>query len=146
MVDLLETRIQTRQRVQPDDTNNYGSVHGGMVMLWMDEAAALSAIRFTGEWCVTAHVDAIDFLAPVPSGDTLYLDAYVYRAGRTSCSVRLRAYHEDPKTGDRVRTTDSNFVFVAVDEERNPVAVPELTSESEEAKQLRQAALDAHGE
>jgi uncharacterized protein (TIGR00369 family) len=146
MVDLLETRIETRQRVQPDDTNNYGSVHGGMVMLWMDEAAAMSAIRFTGEWCVTAHVDAIDFHAPVPSGDTLYLDAYVYDSGRTSCKVRLRAYHEDPKTGARTETTDSNFVFVAIDEDQRPVAVPKLTCESEAAERLQKDAMEAHGE
>lgn len=146
MVDLLETRMETRQRVQPDDTNNYGSAHGGMVMLWMDEAAAMSAIRFTGEWCVTVHVDGIDFHAPVPSGDTLYLDAYVYKAGRTSCSVRLRAYHENPKTGERIETTDSKFVFVAVDEDQNPIPVPELTDESNEATRLRQDAIDAHGD
>lgn len=145
MVDLLETRIQTRQRVQPDDTNNYGSAHGGMVMLWMDETAAMSAIRFASEWCVTARVDAIDFRAPIPSGDTLYLDAYVYESGRTSCKVRLRAYHEDPKTGERTETTDSRFVFVAIDENRDPIAVPNLETESEEAETLRRDALEAAG-
>lgn len=145
MVDLLDTRMETRQRVQPNDTNNYGTAHGGVVMLWMDEAAALSAIRFTGEWCVTAHVDAIDFHAPVPSGDTLFLDAYVYDAGRTSCKVRLRAYHEEPKTGERVETTDSRFVFVAVDDDRSPVPVPELTWESEKAERLREDAIEAVG-
>jgi acyl-CoA hydrolase len=146
MVDLLDTRMETRQRVQPDDTNNYGSAHGGMVMLWMDEVAAMSAIRFAGEWCVTVHVDAIDFRAPVPAGDTLYLDAYVYEAGRTSCSVRLRAYHENPKTGDRTETTDSQFVLVAVDENSDPVSVPELTCERDAEKRLREAAIEAHGE
>lgn len=145
MVDLLETRIETRQRVQPDDTNNYGTAHGGTVMRWMDEAAALSAIRFAGEWCVTAHVDAIDFDAPVPAGDTLYLDGYVYDAGRTSCSVRLRASHEDPKTAERTLTTDSRLVFVAVDDEQTPVAVPELTCEGETARELREAAREAVG-
>ncbi|MFQ3319121.1 MAG: acyl-CoA hydrolase [Natronomonas sp.] len=146
MVELRETRIQTRQRVQPDDTNNYGSAHGGMVMLWMDEAAAMSAIRFTGEWCVTAHVDGIDFRAPVPSGDTLYLDAYVYDAGRTSCKVRLRAYHEDPKTGSRTETTDSTFVFVAVDDNREPMPVTTLECSSEESEQLRAEAFAAFEE
>lgn len=146
MVDLLETRIRNRRRVQPNDTNNYGTAHGGRVMLWMDEAAALSAIRFSGEWCVTAHVDAIDFHAPVPSGDTLFLDAYVYDAGRTSCTVRLRAFHEDPRSGDRTQTTDSRFVFVAVDDDRRPVPVPDLTCGDDAAERLRAEAEAAVGE
>lgn len=143
MVELRETHIETRHRVQPDDTDDVGTAHGGVVMLWMDETAALSAIRFTGEWCVTAHVDAIDFSAPIPGGDTVYLDAYVYEAGRTSCKVRLRAYHDRPKTGEGTKTTDARFVFVAVDDDHRPTPVPDLAVAGEESERMQAEAFAA---
>lgn len=143
MVDLANSRVQNRHRIQPNDTNHYGTAHGGVVMLWMDETAALSAVRFAGEWCVTAHIHDVDFFTPVPAGDTLFLDAYVYAAGQTSCTIRLRAYREDPKTGDRELTTDSQFVFVAVDEERQTVSVPALETPTDEEAALQTDAIAA---
>jgi acyl-CoA hydrolase len=75
-------------------------------------------------------------------GDTALIEAYVYRAGRTSVSVRLRAYREDLRTGEREPTTESYFVYVAVDEDGEPTAVPELGIESEDDERLREAALE----
>jgi len=57
--------------------------------------------------------------------------------------VRLRAYREDPWTGEREETTNSFFVFVAVDEDGKPEPVPELTVDSDRGKKLRAGALDA---
>ena len=44
--------------------------------------------------------------------------------------------------GDRERTTDSHFVFVAVDESGTPVEVPDLAADSERCRRLRSEALE----
>lgn len=142
MASITETHMENRERIQPNDTNNHGSAHGGNIMRWMDELGAMSAMRHAGETCVTAHVSDLDFRRPVPRGDTAVISAYAYATGKTSIRVRVRAYHENPRTGDREQTTDSYFVFVAIDESGTPTDVPELTVETERGERLRDAALD----
>ncbi|MFP9190425.1 acyl-CoA thioesterase [Natronosalvus vescus] len=141
MTDLLETLIENREMVQPTHANNLETTHGGNVMLWMDEIGAMSAMRFSGETCVTARVDRMNFERPIQVGDVAFISAYVYDAGRTSAKVRLRTYREDLRTGDREKTTESVFTFVAIDEDRKPTPVPELTVSTDRGEQLRQEAL-----
>ena len=69
------------------------------------------------------------------------IEAYVYDAGRTSVKVRIKAFREDPKTGEREMTTESYFVYVAIDENHDPSPVPELTVASDEGERLREDAL-----
>ncbi|WP_066411722.1 acyl-CoA thioesterase [Halorubrum aethiopicum] len=143
MPSVSDTYIENRQRVQPTHTNNYASAHGGNVVKWMDEVGAMSAMRHAGETCVTARINELDFKRPIPQGDTCVIESYVYAAGRTSVRVRLRAFRESPRTGERELTTDSYFVFVAVDAEGSPTPVPELTVDGERCRELRDDALAA---
>ncbi|WP_200530201.1 acyl-CoA thioesterase [Halorubrum sp. LN27] len=143
MPTVSDTYIENRQRVQPTHTNNYESAHGGNVVKWMDEIGAMSAMRAAGETCVTAKINGLDFKRPVPQGDTCIVESYVYAVGRTSLRARIRAFRESPRTGERELTTESYFVFVAVDADGDPTPVPELTVEGERCRELRDAALAA---
>jgi acyl-CoA hydrolase len=142
MPSISDTYIENRQRVQPTHTNNYSAAHGGNIVKWMDEVGAMSAMRHAGETCVTARINELNFERPVPQGDTCVVDSYAYAAGQTSIKVRLRAFRESPRTGEREQTTDSYFVFVAVDEQNTPTPVPELTVDSERCRELREAAIE----
>lgn len=135
-----DTHIVNCHRVQPNHANNYNSAHGGIVMKWMDEIGAMSAMRFAGEACVTAAMDGLDFTRPIPVGDTALIEAYVCDSGRSSVDVRVRAEREDPKSGETQRTTDAHFVFVAIRDDR-PVGVPDLTVETAEDERLRAEAV-----
>ncbi len=59
--------------------------------------------------------------------------------------MRLRAAREDPRTGATEQTTESYAVYVAIDEDRNPVAVPALTVAGPEGERLRDRALAGEG-
>lgn len=147
MPDLLDTRLENRWLVYPNHANNIGSVHGGYVMMWMDQLGAMSAMRFAGRACVTARFDQINFERPVDIGDITVIEAYVYAGGRTSVRVRLRASREDPRTGETVSTAESYAVYVAIDEDRRPVEIGrELTTESGEAVELQRAAVEGDHE
>ncbi|WP_207589224.1 hotdog domain-containing protein [Halomontanus rarus] len=143
MTDLMETFIENREMVQPNHGNMLETAHGGNVMKWMDEVGAMSAMRFAGETCVTARVNQMNFERPIPVGDTAFINAYVYDAGTSSVKVRIRTYREDLRTHEKEMTTESYFVFVAIDDERTPTPVPELTVDSETGKRLRAEALEA---
>ncbi len=140
MPTLLETRIENRFRVQPHHANNHQTLHGGNLMKWLDEVGAMSAMRFAGETCVTAQVNRLDFSRPIGIGDTALVEAYVYDAGRTSVKVAIRAWREEPRTGETEVTTESTFTFVAVDEDGSAVPVPEFTVETDEGERLRERA------
>ncbi|MFP8890996.1 acyl-CoA thioesterase [Natrialbaceae archaeon A-CW2] len=143
MPTLLDTHIVNRFRVQPNHANNNETLHGGNLMKWLDEVGAMSAMRFAGQTCVTARVNELDFSRPIGIGDTALVEAYVYEAGTSSVRVRIRAWREEPRTGESEETTESSFTFVAIGEDGKPTPVPELTVESEEGKQLQERALEA---
>ncbi len=138
---LTETYIENRSMVQPNHANMLDTAHGGNVMKWMDEVGAMSAMRFAGETCVTARMSQVDFERPIQVGDTALIEAYVYAAGTSSVRVRVKTYRENPTTGETEPTADSYIVYVAVDEERNTVEVPDLRVETDRAERLREEAL-----
>jgi acyl-CoA hydrolase len=146
MPDLMETYIENRWIVGPNDANNLETAHGGNVLKWMDEVGAMSAMRFAGRTTVTARMDEVNFKRPIPVGDIALVKGYVYDAGRTSVRVRTRVFRENPREASQQLTTESYMVFVAIDEQREPTGVPALTVDSERGERLRAAALsDAPG-
>ena len=140
MIPLEETYIENRVLVQPDDTNHRNIAHGGNVVKWMDEVGAMSAMRFAGRTCVTARMESVDFLRPIPRGNTALVESYVYDAGTTSMDLFLRVFSEDPMSSDRELTSESRFVYVALDDEGDPAPVPDLDVSSDRARDLRATA------
>jgi acyl-CoA hydrolase len=138
-----DTFIENRDRIQPNQTNNYDTAHGGIVMKYMDEVGAMSAMRFAGEPCVTAAVDGLDFKRPIPRGDIAVVTAWVYEAGTSSVKVRLTAEREDPLTGECQLTSESTFTFVAINQDGKPISVPDISIETERDERLRQRGLNA---
>ncbi len=141
MPTLMDTHIENRERVQPNHTNSHNTAHGGIVMKWMDEIGAMSAMRIAGNTCVTASMDEVDFKLPIFVGQTALIKSYVYETGKTSLKVRIQAFREDPMTGEKEQTTESYFIYVAVDNNHDPTPVPELKINNEKSRKLRQKAL-----
>ena len=106
--------------VQPAHVNEHGTLFGGEAMRFMDEAAAVAAIRYARGSVVTAHVDAVDFREPVPLGAFLEASARVIAVGRASMLVEVMLEAEDRQTADRMVTTTGRFVLVAVDADGHP--------------------------
>jgi acyl-CoA hydrolase len=106
--------------VQPADANEHGTLFGGEAMRFMDEAAAVAAIRYSRGSVVTAHVDAIDFHSPVPVGVFLEASSRVIAVGTTSLIVEVILEAEDRHTAARTVTTSGRFTLVAVDDNGRP--------------------------
>ncbi|MGW4379965.1 acyl-CoA thioesterase [Kitasatospora sp. NPDC004531] len=109
------------------DTNLYGTIHGGVVMKLIDDAAGAAAARHAEGPAVTASVDRMDFLAPVRAGDLLTAHAELERAGRTSMTVRVTVSAERwNAAGPLTRVATARLTFVAIDAESRPRPVPAL--------------------
>ena len=116
------------------DANSAGFVHGGIVMKLCDEAAGLAAVKHSRCRVVTAGMDRMTFLEPIHIGELVTFKAAVNAVWRTSMEVGVRVEAENPRTGERRHTNSAYLTMVAVDENGQPVAVPELVTETDEQR------------
>ena len=122
--------------VSPPDTNIHGTMFGGKLMAYIDDVAAIAAMRHARKLAVTASSDSVDFLHPIIEGNSVCLEAFVSYTGRTSMEVFVKVVSENMLTGDRHICAVSFLTFVALDENGQPSEVPQVVPESEEEKQF----------
>ncbi|TNF32416.1 MAG: acyl-CoA thioesterase [Deltaproteobacteria bacterium] len=112
--------------VLPTHTNSLGTIFGGQIMAWIDICAGMAAMRHARAQCVTASMDALDFIAPARLGELVNLKGMVNYVGRTSLEVGVRVEAEDPRTGVRRHTASAYLTFVAIADDGTPIPVRRL--------------------
>ncbi|ANW19919.1 acyl-CoA thioesterase [Streptomyces clavuligerus] len=123
------------------DTNLLGTVHGGVIMKLVDDAAGAVAGRHSGGPAVTASMDEMVFLEPVRVGDLVYVKAQVNWTGRSSMEVGVRVLAERWNESTPAQQVGSAYlVFAAVDADGRPRPVPPVIPESERDKRRYQEA------
>jgi acyl-CoA hydrolase len=131
---VLESQTELIQWMGVTDANSAGFIHGGVVMKLCDEAAGAAAVKHSRCRVVTAGVDRMAFMTPVHVGELVTFSASVNAAWRTSMEVGVRVDAENPRTGERRHTNSAYLTMVAVDEDGQPIPVPELTAETDEQR------------
>lgn len=124
------------EMVLPTHTNSFGSIFGGVIMSWIDIAAAISAQRFCKKPVVTAAIDDLHFIAPVYKGWVVNLKACVNYVSKTSMEVGVRVDAENPIAGKSYHTASAYLTFVALDEQGKPTLIPPVLPDSD-AQQRR---------
>src|SRR6267142_6222347 len=112
--------LASRTLAMPADSNPKGDIFGGWIMALMDSAGKMSATPHAGGRVVTVSVSNITFLQPVHVGDTVCCYTEVKRLGRTSITLDVEVWVLRQGQGERVKVTESEFTFVAVDEDGRP--------------------------
>jgi len=130
----VESAVEMRELVLPNDTNSHGNVLGGKVLHLMDLACAMVAMRHCRRPVVTAAMDNVEFLAPIPGGHFMILKAMVNHTGRTSMEIGVRVAGEDPLTGDIIHTSSAYLTFVGLDDRKRPAEVPEMVPGTDDEK------------
>jgi uncharacterized protein (TIGR00369 family) len=136
------SRVTLSQLMHPEHANLLGNVHGGWIMKLVDEAAALACMRHAQRKVVTVAIDSMTFRKPIKIGDLIILNAEVTYAGRTSMEAEVHVLAENPVTGEQTHTNTAYLVYVALDDEGRPTAVPPLHSETEAEKRKAEAARE----
>ena len=113
-----------RVMMMPRDTNAHGTIFGGVLLSYIDQAGAVAARGHTRHKVVTVAMDKVVFKQPVYVGDVLSFYGRVIKQGRTSMTIHVAVEAErftDPR--QVVPVTEAELVYVAIDEDRNPVAL-----------------------
>ena len=119
--------------MMPRDTNLYGSVFGGVVLSYIDQAAFIEARRHGLHRWVTVAIDKVDFTAPVLVGDVVSLLTATESTGRSSVKVCIRVEAERHATGDIVLVTEARLTMVSVNAALRPIpfnSPPSVTSDA----------------
>ncbi|GAA0729906.1 acyl-CoA thioesterase [Dactylosporangium roseum] len=125
------------------DVNLYGTVHGGIIMKFIDDVAGAAAARHSGGTAVTASIDEIVFEEPLRVGDLVHAFAQVNWTGRTSMEVGVRLVAErwdEVPESEPVVVATAYLVFVAVDAEGKPRPLPAVVPDSPENEGRRREA------
>jgi len=121
-----DSEVILTELMLPSHSNFSGKIHGGFILSLMDKAAFASASKFSGQYCVTASVNRVDFLNAIEVGELLTLHAKVNYVGNSSMVVGIRVESQNIRTGEIKHCNSSYFSMVAKDENGKKVNVPGL--------------------
>ncbi len=114
-----------RYLVTQPDLNAHGTLHGGILMKWVDEACGMQARLETEHVCATVHIDSIDFCDTARLGDVVQIAVGKGQVGNTSITFSADAFVVSPGPNKHLHRIASfnKVVFVAIDDENNPVPI-----------------------
>jgi len=120
---MTESREPTlRVTMLPRDTNARGTIFGGVILSHIDLAGGIAASRQSSRNFVTRAMREVEFIAPVYVGDVVSFYTSVTRQGTTSLTIKVSVEAERGKEPrHRVKVTEAEVIFVAVDEGGKPV-------------------------
>lgn len=115
-----------RVMMMPRDTNAHGTIFGGVLLSYVDQAGAIEARKLGCARVVTVAMDSVEFKHPVFVGDVLSFYAEVIKIGRTSARIRVSVVAErfEPPCEHEPVTT-AELVYVAIDENRKAIPFEE---------------------
>jgi acyl-CoA thioesterase YciA len=105
--------------MMPRDTNPHGTIFGGVILSYIDQAGAVGArheMRRAG-WpdrrIVTVAMKSVEFNKPVFVGDVVSFWTQVFRIGETSIAMRVTV--EAERNGEVQKLTHAEVTYVAID-------------------------------
>ena len=114
--------------MMPRDTNPNGTIFGGILLSYLDQAGAIGArrevVRAGGKvpMVVTVAMNRVEFKKPVLVGDVVRFLTRPVRIGRTSITMHVSV---EAERGEEVlQVTEAEVVYVGVDPsspERRPL-------------------------
>jgi len=111
---LNEKILAMRVVAMPRETNPYGTIFGGIILSYIDQAGFVEARRHGDLDWVTAAVDKVEFHAPVHVGDVVNYHSYTTRLGKTSLDVCVEVIAERFHTHTQVRVTTARLTMVGM--------------------------------
>lgn len=119
--------------VRPEHLNGAGTIFGGILLAWIDEAAAIAVMKkLKSAHIATVAMSEVHFKRPVRAGSLVRIHMSVIAIGRTSITLRACA---DTHGSRQPVIIVERIVFVSLDSEGRPL--PHRLAPLEEAKEKK---------
>jgi acyl-CoA thioesterase YciA len=119
--DAFERRLALRVVTAPKDTNHYGTIFGGVILSYIDQAGFVEARRHGVHRWVTVAIDRVEFTQPIHLGDVVNFYARTVKAGTSSVTIRIEVEAERYATGHTVPVTTASITLVSVSDQGRPI-------------------------
>lgn len=139
-MDLPLHQLQMTVLMTPDTANFSGNVHGGTLLKLLDQVAYACASRYAGRYVVTVSVDQVTFREPIHVGELVTFLASVNHTGTSSMEIGIKVVAEEIRARSVRHVNSCFFTMVAVDDQRQPAAVPPLQPSTPDEKRRWEAA------
>jgi len=106
--------------MMPKDTNAMGTIFGGIILSYIDQAGAIAVNSLTSGRLVTASMREVEFHHPVFVGDLVSFYSHILAVGNTSVRTKVCVSARRPG-GEKVTVTEAEVIYVHVDENNHPV-------------------------
>ena len=125
-----ERFLALKAAMLPRDTNPHGTIFGGVLLSYIDQAGAegarneITRLGLPEPLLVTVAMNAVEFLEPVYVGDVVSFWTQLRRIGRTSITVHVTV--DTSRHGQTIKVTEADVTYVAVEqvgERRLPVPI-----------------------
>lgn len=119
-----------RVTMMPRDTNAHGTIFGGVMLSYIDQAGAVEAFRHVAQKLVTVAIKEVVFHEPVHVGDLVSFYGSVKRFGNTSITVHVEVFatHFMGEERENVKVTEAELIYVAIDAEGQPTPLVRVES------------------
>ncbi len=113
-----------RVLMMPRDTNPSGTIFGGVILSFIDQAGAEEAKLHGAKRLLTVAMKSVEFHEPVFVGDLVSFYTELVRIGRTSVTVRVKVraarYWDREEVAD---VTAAEITYVNVGDDRRPMVI-----------------------
>ena len=112
------------------DIGVHGNLFGGMMLAWVDEAAAALATKVCHTPnMVTIKIEEVVFKKAVKVGMQNHIYGEVSHVGNTSISMKMEARKYNVYSGEETVVCTTNITFVRIDENGDAVPIPSLVKD-----------------
>lgn len=122
--------LSVRITLLPKDTNQHGTIFGGVLLSYIDIAGAVEAKRFCEQEVVTVAMKEVIFKEPVFVGDPVSFFTRIIKTGRTSITLEVKVTTNRHDVGEVVLTV-AEVTYVAIDKNRNAEEIRVRTNEAD---------------
>jgi len=112
-----------RVLMMPRDTNAHGTIFGGVILSYIDQAGAIEARRQGLQFMVTVSMDKVVFHQPVFVGDLVSFWTETLRIGTTSITTKVVVEAIRAETQERVTVTEAHVVYVNLGPDRKKAPI-----------------------
>ena len=120
-MDLISTHF-----VKTQDVGYHGNLFGGVMLAWLDEAAAAYAAQVADTpRMVTRHIASLTFEKPCRPGQIIKVYGDVAKVGKTSLRLNIEARRHSVYNGTQRTVVRTQMTFVRIDGDGEAIPISE---------------------